>query len=115
MKAGTRPEEANEENCLLWETVSEPGSQAAWSLDLRRTTTPTTITMTTTTTITTTAITKTKTIDGLYKYYYGFTTSYNEAKVLLKTAINSGFKSSFVTVFRDGKSYSLKKYLAEFE
>ena len=61
------------------------------------------------------AITKTKTIDGLYKYYYGFTTSYNEAKVLLKTAINSGFKSSFVTVFKDGKPYSLKKYLAEFE
>ena len=61
------------------------------------------------------AITKTKTIDGLYKYYYGFTTSYNEAKVLLKTAINSGFKSSFVTVFKDGKPYSLKKYLDEFE
>ena len=61
------------------------------------------------------AITKTKTTDGLYKYYYGFTTSYNEAKVLLKTAINSGFKSSFVTVFKDGKPYSLKKYLAEFE
>ena len=60
-------------------------------------------------------LSKTKTDDGLYKYYYGFTTSYNEAKVLLKTAINSGFKSSFVTVFKDGKPYSLKKYLAEFE
>jgi len=60
-------------------------------------------------------ISKTKTDDGLYRYYYGFTRSYNEAKVLLKTAINSGFKSSFVTVFKDGKPYSLKKYLAEFE
>ena len=60
-------------------------------------------------------ISKTKTDDGLYRYYYGFTRSYNEAKVLLKTAINSGFKSSFVTVFKDGKPYSLKKYFAEFE
>ena len=60
-------------------------------------------------------ISKTKTDDGLYRYYHGFTRSYNEAKVLLKTAINSGFKSSFVTVFKDGKPYSLKKYLAEFE
>ena len=60
-------------------------------------------------------ISKTKTDNGLYRYYYGFTRSYNEAKVLLKTAINSGFKSSFVTVFKDGKPYSLKKYLAEFE
>ena len=61
------------------------------------------------------AISKTKTDDGLYRYYYGLTRNYNEAKVLLKTAINSGFKSSFVTVFKDGKPYSLKKYLAEFE
>ena len=61
------------------------------------------------------AISKTKTNNGLYRYYYGFTGSYNEAKVLLKTAIGAGFKSSFVAVFKDGKSYSLKKYLAEFE
>jgi N-acetylmuramoyl-L-alanine amidase len=61
------------------------------------------------------AISKIKTDDGLYRYYYGLTRNYNEAKVLLKTAINSGFKSSFVTVFKDGKPYSLKKYLAEFE
>ena len=51
----------------------------------------------------------------MYKYYYGYTNSYNQAKVLLKTAINAGFKSSFVTVFKDGEPYSLKKYLAEFE
>jgi len=61
------------------------------------------------------AISKLKTSNGLYKYYYGYTGSYNEAKILLKTAINAGFTSSFVTVFKDGNPYSLKKYLAEFK
>ena len=61
------------------------------------------------------SISKTKNNNGLYKYYYGYTNSYNQAKVLLKTAINAGFKSSFVTVFKDGEPYSLKKYLAELE
>ena len=61
------------------------------------------------------SITRTKTDSGLYKYYYGYTSSYNQAKILLKTAQNAGFKSSFVTVFKDGEPYSLKKYLAEFE
>ena len=60
------------------------------------------------------SITRTKTDSGLYKYYYGYTSSYNQAKILLKTAQNAGFKSSFVTVFKDGEPYSLKKYLAEF-
>ena len=60
------------------------------------------------------SITRTKT-SGLYKYYYGYTSSYNQAKILLKTAQNAGFKSSFVTVFKDGEPYSLKKYLDEFE
>ena len=61
------------------------------------------------------SITRIKTDSGLYKYYYGYTSSYNQAKILLKTAQNAGFKSSFVTVFKDGEPYSLKKYLAEFE
>ena len=61
------------------------------------------------------SISRTKTDSGLYKYYYGYTSSYNQAKILLKTAHNAGFKSSFVTVFKDGEPYSLKKYLAEFE
>ena len=61
------------------------------------------------------SITRTKSDSGLYKYYYGYTSSYNQAKILLKTAQNAGFKSSFVTVFKDGEPYSLKKYLAEFE
>ena len=61
------------------------------------------------------SISKTKNNNGLYKYYYGYTNSYNQAKILLKTAINAGFKSSFITVFKDGEPYSLKKYLAEFE
>ena len=61
------------------------------------------------------SITRIKTGSGLYKYYYGYTSSYNQAKILLKTAQNAGFKSSFVTVFKDGEPYSLKKYLAEFE
>ena len=61
------------------------------------------------------SLTRMKTETGLYKYYYGYTSSYNQAKVLLKTAQNAGFKSSFVTVFKDGEPYSLKKYLAEFE
>ena len=61
------------------------------------------------------SITRTKTDSGLYKYYYGYTSSYNQAKILLKTAQNAGFKSSFVTVFKDGEPHSLKKYLDEFE
>ena len=61
------------------------------------------------------SITRIKTDSGLYKYYYGYTSSYNQAKILLKTAQNAGFRSSFVTVFKDGEPYSLKKYLAEFE
>jgi len=61
------------------------------------------------------SLTRMKTDTGLYKYYYGYTSSYNQAKILLKTAQNAGFKSSFVTVFKDGEPYSLKKYLAEFE
>ena len=53
--------------------------------------------------------------NGLIKYYYGNTKSYKEAKKLLNKAIKAGFKSSFISVFKDGGLYDLKKYLSEFE
>ena len=53
--------------------------------------------------------------NGLYKYYHGSTTDYNEVKKLLKNAKNKGFKSAFIAVFKEGQPYSLKKYLDEFE
>ena len=53
--------------------------------------------------------------NGLYKYYYGSTADYNEVKKLLKNAKTKGFNSAFIAVFKEGKPYSLKKYLDEFE
>ena len=53
--------------------------------------------------------------NGLYKYYYGSTTDYNEVKKLLKNAKSKGFNSAFIAVFKEGQPYSLKKYLDEFE
>ena len=53
--------------------------------------------------------------NGLIKYYYGNTNNYGEAKKLLKKAKNAGFKSSFISVFKDGSLYDLKKYMSEFE
>jgi len=44
----------------------------------------------------------------LYKYMYGETPNYNEAKKLLKEAIDKGYDSSFIIAFKDGKSIDVK-------
>lgn len=44
----------------------------------------------------------------LYKYMYGETSNYNEAKKLLKDAIDKGYDSSFIIAFKDGKSIDVK-------
>ena len=53
--------------------------------------------------------------NGLYRYYFGETNSYKSALLLLKRAKSFGYKSSFISVFKDNKLYSLKKYLDEYE
>ena len=53
--------------------------------------------------------------NGLYKYYFGETHNYGNALLLLKRAKSFGYKSSFISVFKDNKLYSLKKYLDEYE
>lgn len=44
----------------------------------------------------------------LYKYMYGQTSSYNEAKKLLQEAKAKGFESAYLIAFKDGKSISVQ-------
>jgi len=50
-------------------------------------------------------------IDGLYKYYYGYTSDYNEIKNKLLIAKKKGYKSSFIVAFKDNKRIDLSKAL----
>lgn len=52
------------------------------------------------------AISKIKT-GNLYKYFYGSTSNYNEAKTLEKQAQDKGYKSGFIVAFKNGKQISL--------
>jgi len=47
----------------------------------------------------------------LYKYMYGETADYEEAKKLLKEAQSKGYKSSYLIAFKDGKSISIQEAL----
>jgi N-acetylmuramoyl-L-alanine amidase len=44
----------------------------------------------------------------LYKYMYGETSSYEEAKKLLQEAKEKGYSSAFIIAFKDGKSVDVK-------
>ncbi len=44
----------------------------------------------------------------LYKYMYGETSNYSEAKKLLKEATAKGYDSAFIIAFKDGKSIDVK-------
>jgi N-acetylmuramoyl-L-alanine amidase len=45
---------------------------------------------------------------SIYKYMYGETSNYDEAKKLLKEAISKGYDSAFIIAFKDGKSIDVK-------
>lgn len=50
----------------------------------------------------------TSTHTTIYKYMYGETSSYDEAKRLLQEAKAKGFDSAFIIAFKDGKSIDVK-------
>ena len=52
-------------------------------------------------------------VGSIYKYFFGSTNSYNEAKKLLRKSKSSGYKSSFIVLEKNGKAYDLDKYLSE--
>jgi N-acetylmuramoyl-L-alanine amidase len=45
---------------------------------------------------------------SIYKYMYGETSNYEEAKKLLNEAIAKGYDSAFIIAFKDGKSIDVK-------
>ena len=47
--------------------------------------------------------------DNLYKYMYGQTSNYDEAKKLLQEAKAKGYDSAYLIAFRDGKSISIQE------
>ena len=52
-------------------------------------------------------------VGSVYKYFFGLTTNYNEAKKLLRKSKSHGYKSSFIVLEKNGKPYDLDKYLNE--
>ena len=50
----------------------------------------------------------TSTHTSIYKYMYGETSSYDEAKKLLREAKSKGFDSAYIIAFKDGKSVDSK-------
>ena len=45
---------------------------------------------------------------GVYKYYYGETSDYEQAKILLKEARQKGYDSAYVIAIKDGKKISVQ-------
>jgi len=50
-----------------------------------------------------------KKMNGMYKYFYGRTTSYDEVRKLLQRARRKGFKDAFIVGFVDGKRVPVKE------
>ncbi len=48
---------------------------------------------------------------NLYKYFYGVTSNYNKIMELKKSAVNKGYKSSYIVAFKDGKKIPLSDAL----
>lgn len=57
------------------------------------------------------SISMTQTPAGLYKYMYGETANYEEAKRLLAEAKSKGYNQAFIIAFKDGKSVSVQEAL----
>ncbi|RZJ34280.1 MAG: N-acetylmuramoyl-L-alanine amidase [Flavobacterium sp.] len=51
------------------------------------------------------------TANNLYKYMYGETNDYNDARRLMQEARGKGYESAFVIAFRDGKKISIQEAL----
>ncbi len=49
--------------------------------------------------------------EGLYKYFYGSTSNYDETKKLTEEAINKGYNNSFIVAFKNDKKISLTEAL----
>lgn len=50
-------------------------------------------------------------VGNLYKYYYGYTSDYNQAQKLQIQAQNKGYKTAFITAFKDGKQIKVSEAL----
>jgi N-acetylmuramoyl-L-alanine amidase len=50
---------------------------------------------------------------NLYKYMYGETSNYNEAKRLLSEAKSKGYSSAFLIAFKNGKKVSIQDALKQ--
>ena len=50
---------------------------------------------------------------NLYKYMYGETSNYEEAKRLLSEAKNKGYSSAFLIAFKNGKKVSVQEALKQ--
>lgn len=48
-------------------------------------------------------------VGTFYKYYYGYTSNYNEAINSLKVAQKKGYKSAFITAFKNGDQISVQE------
>ncbi|MBC7523400.1 MAG: N-acetylmuramoyl-L-alanine amidase [Flavobacterium sp.] len=51
--------------------------------------------------------------NSLYKYIYGETSNYEEAKNLLETAKTKGYKTAFLIAFKNGKSISVREAVSQ--
>lgn len=50
---------------------------------------------------------------SIYKYLYGNTSNYDEAKKLLTDAKGKGYTTAFIIAFKDGKSISVKEAISQ--
>ena len=49
--------------------------------------------------------------NNTYKYYYGITSNYEEAKKLKENAVSKGYSTAFITAFKNGKSVDINEVI----
>lgn len=52
--------------------------------------------------------------DNLYRYYFEKTQEYNQAKMMLKKAIESGYKDALIVGFKNGNRITIEEYLSSY-